>query len=97
MQVANVDDPGRKDRAHRQYSQVREINGKQEAALVQSGSGDQCRSDGTTGRDRCGDAERGRGIRRRRRAIPAFFVYFGAALYHRLVRRNGVLGSMATW
>jgi hypothetical protein len=33
----------------------------------------------------------------RRRAIPAFFVYFGAALYHRLVRRDGVSGSMASW
>jgi cytochrome b561 len=29
--------------------------------------------------------------------FAAFLVHFGAALYHGLVRRDGVLGSMASW
>jgi cytochrome b561 len=29
--------------------------------------------------------------------FAAFLVHFGAALYHGLVRRDGVFGSMASW
>jgi hypothetical protein len=73
LQVANVNDPAQKDRAQGQYSQRPEINGQYEAILVQSGSSNQCRRARATGRDRCGGAERGRGIRLRGRrdlAIP---------------------------
>ncbi len=60
--------PPKKDRAQPQYSQRSEISGEYEAILVQSGSSNQCRSARPTGRDRCGDAERGRGGFRRNHA-----------------------------
>jgi hypothetical protein len=51
----------------------RKSTGNMKPFLVQSGSSNQCRRARATGRDRCGGAERGRGIRLRGRrdlAIP---------------------------